>query len=264
MNEDKFSNNFAIITNNLSKRFGKNFAVRDLNLKIPYGKIYGLLGPNGAGKTTTIRLLNAIIRPSSGDATILGYDLEKEKTLIKKNCGFLPETPGLYNKLTASEFLEFIGSLYNLSEHIVNKRIKELLDLFDLTQRKHDLLQEYSRGMKQKISLCAALLHNPKIIFLDEPTSNLDPATTNMVKTLITNLIHNADKTFFISTHLTNIAENLCDIIGIIDKGVLKIEGSPREIIKSVNVKNLEEAYIKIMGIDNTNKLLNWDKKLEF
>ena len=258
------SNNYAIITKNLSKKFGKSFAVKGLNLIIPYGTIYGLIGPNGAGKTTTIRLLNSIIRPSSGNAEILGYDIEKDKNLVKKNCGFLPESPGLYDKLTAREFLEFVSSLYNLSDSISTKRINELLDLFDLSHRENDLLEEYSRGMKQKISLCAALIHNPQLIFFDEPTSNLDPAAANMVKRLITNLIRNAHKTFFISTHITTIAEDLCDMIGIIDKGVIKIQGSPAEIIKSVNARNLEDAYIKIMGIDNTEKLLSWEKKIDF
>lgn len=256
--------NYAIVTKELSKRFGKSFAVKGLNLKIPNGTIYGLIGPNGAGKTTTIRLLNAIIRPSFGNAQILGYDIKKDKNLVKKNCGFLPESPGLYNKLTAIEFLEFVGSLYNLSDSILIKRIDELLDLFDLSHRENDLLEEYSRGMKQKISLCAVLIHNPKVIFLDEPTSNLDPAAANMVKRLITNLIRNANKTFFISTHITTIAEDLCDIIGIIDKGEIKIQGKPTEIIESANAKNLEDAYIKIMGIDNTNKLLGWEKKFKF
>ena len=255
------SNIYAIITSELSKRFGKNVAVKGLNLKLPYGSIYGLLGPNGAGKTTTIRLLNAIIKPSSGGGKVLGYDLVKEKNLVKKNSGFLPETPGLYNKLTAREFLEFIGSLYNLSKDIVTSRIDELLKLFDLVPRANDLLEEYSRGMKQKVSLCAVLIHDPKIIFLDEPTSNLDPAAASMVKSLITSLIHNADKTFFISTHITTIAEELCDMIGIIDKGIIKIQGSPKEIIESVNAKNLEEAYIKVMEIHNKEDLLNWDKK---
>ena len=254
--------NYAIFTKDLSKRYGKILAVKCLNLKIPYGTIYGLLGPNGAGKTTTIRLLNAIIRPSSGNAKVSGYDIQKEKTMVKLNCGFLPETPGLYNKLTAREFLEFVGSLYNLSKPVLTMRIDELFNLFDLKKREHDLIEDYSRGMKQKVSMCATLIHNPKIIFLDEPTSNLDPAAASMVKSLIISLIHNAQKTFFISTHITTIAEDLCDIIGIIDNGKIKIQGSLNEVIESVNASNLEEAYIKIMGIDNRNKLNNWNNKL--
>ncbi|MEJ2295857.1 MAG: ABC transporter ATP-binding protein [Candidatus Lokiarchaeota archaeon] len=233
-------NNYAIFTKDLSKSYGKVLAVKKLNLKIPYGTIFGLLGPNGAGKTTTIRLLNAIIKPSSGNAIVSGYDIQKEKTMVKLNCGFLPETPGLYNKLTTREFLEFVGSLYNLSQQVLTLRIDELLELFDLKQRENDLIEEYSRGMKQKVSMCATLIHNPKIIFLDEPTSNLDPAAASMVKSLIISLINNAQKTFFISTHITTIAEDLCDTIGIIDNGMIKIQGSPNELIESVDASNLE------------------------
>ena len=253
---------FAIITEKLSKSFGKTQAVKNLNIEIPYGMTYGLLGPNGAGKTTTIRLLNAIIKPTSGNAVVAGYDIRSDKIQVKKNCGFLSETPGLYEKLTAKEFLEFVGSLYNIPEHILTLRVNELLNLFGLSTQEYELLENYSRGMKQKVSICAALIHNPKIIFLDEPTSNLDPATASMVKTLIKNLMNHAEKTFFISTHIINIAEELCDIIGIIDKGEMKIQGTPKEVIESVKADNLEDAYIRIMEIKNNKNFLDWGKKL--
>jgi len=254
---------YAIVTERLSKCFGKKQAVKNLSIKIPYGKTYGLLGPNGAGKTTTIRLLNGIIKPTSGNAMVAGYDIKTEKVKVKMNCGFLAESPGLYEKLTPIEFLEFVGSLYNLSEQTLSLRINELLELFDLKKRQFDLLEDYSRGMKQKVSICATLIHNPKIIFLDEPTSNLDPATASMVKTLIINLMNNADKTFFISTHFLNIAEDLCDIIGIIDQGVLKIQGTTEEVLESAKTDNLEDAYIKVLGIKNDKDLVGWSKKLE-
>ncbi|MFX0007421.1 MAG: ABC transporter ATP-binding protein, partial [Candidatus Hermodarchaeota archaeon] len=167
---------YAIMTKNLTKNFGNIVAVRDLNIEIPYGSTYGLLGPNGAGKTTTVRMLNAIISPSNGTASIGGYDILTQANDVKMICGFLPESPGLYQKLTAKEFLEFIGELYYLPKATIASRIDELLDLFDLEGRENDLLEGYSRGMKQKVCLCAALIQDPKIIFLDEPTSNLDPA----------------------------------------------------------------------------------------
>jgi ABC-2 type transport system ATP-binding protein len=173
-------------------------------------------------------------------------------------CGFLPESPGLYSKLTAKEFLEFIGELYYLPKATISNRIEELLEIFDLEGRENDLLEGYSRGMKQKICLCAALIQDPKIIFLDEPTSNLDPAAARMVKDLISDLAKKADKTIFICTHLLDAAEELCDIIGIIDKGTLKLQGSPKEIIESQNTKDLEEAYLKIMGAKRMEDLLAW------
>ncbi|MFW9999232.1 MAG: ABC transporter ATP-binding protein [Candidatus Hodarchaeota archaeon] len=258
----KISTNFAIITKDLTKKFGDLVAVNNLNLKIPYGKTYGLLGPNGAGKTTTVRMLNAIISPTSGTAEVVGYDIISQSKEVKINCGFLPESPGLYQKLTAKEFLEFVGELYYLPKAIISTRIEELLDIFDLQGRENDLLEGYSRGMKQKVCLCAALIQDPKIIFLDEPTSNLDPAAARMVKDLIYDLSKKADKTIFICTHLLDAAEELCDLIGIIDKGELKVEGSPKEIINSVGSKDLEGAYLEIMGVSKIEDLLAWREEL--
>jgi len=206
-------------------------------------------------------LLNSIISPTSGTAKVVGYDIITESQQVKINCGFLPESPGLYQKLTAKEFLEFVGELYYLPKEVISSRIEELLDLFDLEGRENDLLEGYSRGMKQKVCLCAALIQDPKIIFLDEPTSNLDPAATRMVKDLISDLAKKADKTIFICTHLLDAAEELCDLIGIIDEGVLKVEGSPKEIIDSVNAKDLEDAYLKIMGATRIEDLLAWREK---
>ena len=249
---------YAIITQNLTKDFGNVIAVKNLNLKIQYGKTYGILGPNGAGKTTTVRMLNSIISPTSGTAQVAGYDIITQSKEVKMNCGFLPESPGLYQKLTAVEFLEFIGELYYLPKEVISSRIDELLELFDLEDRENDLLEGYSRGMKQKVCLCAALIQDPTIIFLDEPTSNLDPVAAKMVKDLISDLAKKADKTIFICTHLLDAAEDLCDMIGIIDKGVLKVEGTPRDIINSVNAEDLEDAYLKIMGATKIEDLLAW------
>ncbi len=206
-------------------------------------------------------MLNSIISPTSGTAKVVGYDIITESQQVKINCGFLPESPGLYQKLTAKEFLEFVGELYYLPKEVISSRIEEFLDLFDLEGRENDLLEGYSRGMKQKVCLCAALIQDPKIIFLDEPTSNLDPAAARMVKDLISDLAKKADKNIFICTHLLDSAEELCDLIGIIDKGVLKVEGSPKEIINSANAKDLENAYLKIMGATRIEDLLAWREK---
>ena len=252
------SDNYAIKSKSLTKKFGKIIAVNNLDLNIPYGITYGLLGPNGAGKTTTVRMLNAIISPTSGTAEVVGYDIISQSKQVKINCGFLPESPGLYQKLTAKEFLEFIGELYYLPKGVISSRIDELLELFNLEGRENDLLEGYSRGMKQKVCLCAALIQDPKIIFLDEPTSNLDPAAARIVKDLISELAKKAEKTIFICTHLLDAAEELCDLIGIIDKGELKLEGTPKEIIDSVGAKDLEEAYLKIMGVSKIEDLLAW------
>ena len=252
------SKTFAIRSHDLTKNFGTIRAINNINLKIPYGKTYGLLGPNGAGKTTTVRVLNAIISKTSGNATVGGYDIVAESKKVKMICGFLPESPGLYSKLTAREFLEFIGELYYLPRDVISARINELLEIFNLEGRENDLLEGFSRGMKQKVCLCAALIQDPEILFLDEPTSNLDPAAARMVKDLISELTKKADKTVFICTHLLDTAEELCDIIGIIVEGELKMEGTPKEIIKSVGAVDLEDAYLKITGASRIEDLLSW------
>ena len=150
--------------------------------------------------------------------------------------------------MTAREFLEFVGDLYSVPKNIIHKRIDDFLKLFDLEKRENDLLEGYSRGMKQKVCLSATLIHDPEVLFLDEPTANLDPISARIVKDIILDLAKRAKKTLVICTHLLDIANELCDVIGIINKGILLIEGSPKEVIKSVNANNLEDAYIKILN----------------
>lgn len=217
-----------INTEHLTKKFGKIVAVDDLNLQISHGTTFGLLGPNGSGKTTTVRMLNCIIKPTSGKAFIDGRDVSKNAQEIKSISGFLPESPGLYEKLTCVEFLEFIGELYSVPKDILKERIYELIELFELKGRENDLLEGYSRGMKQKVCLMSAIIHDPKVIFLDEPTSNLDPEASLMVRDMIAQLAKKADKTIFLCTHLLKHAEDLCDIIGIIKNGKLVIEGDTK------------------------------------
>jgi len=249
---------FAINTQDLNKHYGEIHAVDNLNLNISYGETYGLLGPNGAGKTTTVRLLNCIIKPTSGTGKVMGYDLLREPIEVKKNTGYLPESPALYEKLTAVEYLEFVGELYYLPKQLIRDRTDELLNLFKLDTRKDDLIEEYSRGMKQRLCLCAALFHDPEVIFLDEPTSNLDPVASRMVKNLIINLSKKANKTIFICTHLLEIAEELCHKIGIIKEGILEVEGTTEEIINKNKADNLEDAYLKIFNSSGFTDLLSW------
>ncbi len=249
-----------IQTEHLTKKFGKIIAVDNLDLEIPHGVTFGLLGPNGAGKTTTVRILNAIIKPTSGKAKVNGYDIQKDQKKVKSISGFLPESPGLYDKLTCVEFLEFIGELYSVPSAILKERIYELIELFELKGRENDLLEGYSRGMKQKVCLMSAIIHDPKVIFLDEPTSNLDPEASLMVRDMIQQLAKKADKTIFLCTHLLKHAEDLCDIIGIIKEGKLVIEGDTKKIIEETDTKDLEQAYLKIMGKVREEDLLGWRK----
>ena len=245
----------------LSKYYGKANeikAVDDLDLEVYEGETFGLLGPNGAGKTTTVRLLNCIIKPTSGTATVGGHDILKEEDDVKRVTGLLAESPGLYEKLSAYEFLEFIGALYDVRRNVLAERIDDLLKLFSLDDRRDYLLEGYSRGMKQKVLIASALIHDPPILFLDEPTSTLDPRAALMVKDLIRNLSESANKTIFLCSHILPIVEELCDRIGIINQGRLIAAGTVDEIISQTKTKTLEQAFIALTGGVEEKELLAW------
>jgi len=249
---------YAVRTKALTKKFGDIIALDNLTLNVDHGITFGLLGPNGAGKTTTVRLLNCIIKPTSGTAYINGINI-KDVDKVKAQTGLLPEQPGVFGKLTPVEFLEFIGSLYSVSHSILMDRIESLIKMFDLQERRKDLLETYSRGMKQKILLASALINDPPILFLDEPTSNLDPEASKMVKDLIKELSKKLEKTVFICSHILPFVEEICDRIGIIAKGILLFEGTIPEILAETGSETLEDAYIKIAGKRATEEeLMAW------
>lgn len=250
-----------IRTDKLSKYYGeggKIKAVDELDLEVYGGETFGLLGPNGAGKTTTVRLLNCIVKPTSGTATVNGHDILKEETEVKRVTGLLAESPGLYEKLSAYEFLELMGALYDVPGDILPERIDDLLKLFGLYNRRDYLLEGYSRGMKQKVLIAATLVHDPPILFFDEPTSMLDPRAALMVKDLIKGLADRAGKTIFICSHILPIVEEMCDRIGIINQGKLIALGTVDEIIAQTEKKTLEEAFIAITGGVEERELLAW------
>ncbi len=250
-----------IQTKNLCKYYGKNNeikAVDKLNLTVYEGETFGLLGPNGAGKTTTVRLLNGIIKPTHGTASIKGFDIVNDEIEVKRITGLLAESPGLYDKLSAYEFLEFIGALYDVPNNILPKRVDELLKLFSLSQRRNYLLEGFSRGMKQKVLIAAAMIHDPPIIFFDEPTTMLDPRAALMVKNLLKDLARQAGKTIFICSHILPIVEELCDWIGVIHNGQLIALGTVQELKSRTRTKTLEKAFIAITGGVKKQELLAW------
>ena len=248
----------VIRTDKLSKYYGKIKAVDELDFEVYEGETFGLLGPNGAGKTTTVRLLNCIIKPTGGTAMVNDHDISKDENKVKRITGMLAESPGLYEKLSAYEFLEFIGALYDVPSDVLKERIDDLLKLFSLEQRRDDLLEGYSRGMKQKVLIAAALVHDPPILFLDEPTSALDPRAALMVKNLIKKLADTAGKTIFLCSHMLPIVEELCDRIGVINGGKLIALGTVKEIIAKTKTKTLEEAFIALTGGVDEKELLAW------
>ena len=253
-----------IHTDKLSKHYGKGNmikAVDELSIDVYEGETFGLLGPNGAGKTSTVRLLNCIIKPTNGIATVNGFDILKDEIDVKRVTGLLAESPGLYEKLSAFEFLEFMGSLYDVPNNILPRRIEDLLKLFNLYDRRDYLLEGFSRGMKQKVLIAAAIIHDPPILFLDEPTSTLDPRAALMVKDLIKTLSENANKTIFICSHILPIVEELCDRVGIINQGELVAIGTIDEIIAKANKQTLEDAFIELTGGVEEKELLSWRKQ---
>ncbi|MFW9943866.1 MAG: ABC transporter ATP-binding protein [Candidatus Sifarchaeia archaeon] len=240
--------NLSIIADGLAKSFGSVNAVNGLDLNVPAGTRFALLGPNGAGKTTTVRMLSGLMKPTRGSAYVCGYDIISQKDEVKAVTGLLPETPGLYSKLSATEFLEFIGALNRLYGDALHDRIDALLSILGLEGRQDDLLESYSSGMKQKVLIASTLLHEPRVVFLDEPTSRLDPSASVLVKELILALAEETDTTFFICTHMTSFAQDICDIIGILNEGQLVTVGPPDSVVEAAGAYSLEEAYLKIVG----------------
>ncbi|MFW9850517.1 MAG: ABC transporter ATP-binding protein [Candidatus Thorarchaeota archaeon] len=255
------SEDIMIRTNRLGKRFDQINALVDLDLEVRKGAIFGYLGPNGAGKTTTVRILSGLLRPSSGTAQVCGYDVGSQRDEIKAATGLLPEAPGLYSKLSAVEFLEFVGALNDLSGAQLNSRIESFLEILGLEGRQNDLLESYSSGMKQKVLVASTLIHEPQLVFLDEPTSRLDPAASVLVKELILAMAQEMDTTFFICTHMIDFAEDVCETIGVLNEGKLVALGTPRDMINQTGTGNLEEAYLKLVGSKvDRESLLRWRK----
>lgn len=234
-----------IQTNMLTKRFGSLTAVDDLNLTVEAGELFAFLGPNGAGKTTTIKMLTGIILPTSGSASIAGFDIVKSALEVKKIIGYLPDEPFLYNKLTGREFLNFIADIRKVQRK--RDKIDKFLELFELDSSADDLIEGYSLGMKKKIAIGAALLHDPKVLFLDEPTSGLDPKSARVMKDLLRDL-SNKGTTVFMSTHILEVAEKMCDRVGIIDHGRLIKVGTVEELKSGARDSSLEDIFLELTG----------------
>lgn len=237
----------AIETNQLTKKYGDLVAVSELNLQVDFGEIFVFLGANGAGKTTTIKMLTGLLFPNSGSANIAGFDIIKSPIEVKKIIGYLPDEPFLYNKLTGREFLEFIADIRGIQKK--RDRIDKFLELFELEQFADELIEGYSLGMKKKIAIGSALLHDPKVLFLDEPTGGLDPKSAKTMKDLLID-IRQRGTTVFMTTHILEIAERMCDRVGIIDHGKLISVGTMDELRKEVQngSGSLEDIFLELTG----------------
>ena len=218
----------AIETNQLTRTFGSLAAVDELTLAIPEGTVFGFLGPNGAGKTTTVRMLSALIAPTSGSATVAGYRLGENSEAIRQAVGILTETPGLYDRLSAWQNLLFFAELYDLPAKRASTQVERYLRLLELWERRNDKVGDFSKGMRQKLAIARALLHEPRVIFLDEPTSGLDPEAARVVRDFVKEL-RTEGRTIFLTTHNLPEADELCDLIGVFRTRLLRL-GAPAQL----------------------------------
>lgn len=245
----------------LTRKYGQLTAVDRLDLAIDPGEIFGFLGPNGAGKTTTIKMLVGLLSPTSGTATVFGVDVVKDPMKAKALVGYVPDTPDIYEKLSARELLEFVADLRKMDRRRAASRIQELLALFELVDRQDEPLGGYSHGMKQKVCIACALLGEPKVLFLDEPTVGLDPRSARLIKDVLRKVADDGG-TVFVSTHVLEIAERMCDRVGIIQKGRLIALGTVEELRRKAAPgaegadASLEDLFLKLTGGEEYRELI--------
>lgn len=237
---------------NLTKKYGDFLAVDNLNLKIEKGEVFGFIGPNGAGKTTTIKMIGGILKPTAGMISIAGIDMQKQPQIAKSKIGFIPDRPYLYEKLTGNEFLKFTADLYGVPENDYATKAKENLEMFSLADWSDELIESYSHGMKQRLIMSAALLHDPEVIVVDEPMVGLDPVAIVLVKDLLQRLARKG-VTVFMSTHTLKVAEDTCDRIGVINSGRLIAVGTIADLQREAKVTHadLEKVFLSLTNTAN-------------
>ena len=237
----------AIVIDNLTKRFEDVTAVDRLSLEVEKGELFGLLGPNGAGKTTTINILSGLLTPTGGSVIIGGYDVQKETMKVKELIGVCPQDSAIFPYLTGRENIELFGNLQTMPKEKLKQRTEELLGKVGLLEDSKRRVGKYSGGMKKRVNLIMAVIHDPEIAFLDEPTVAMDPQTRHAVWDFIKDL-KKQDKTVILTTHYMEEAEELCERVGIIDHGKMIALGEPKELMTKFNQKNLEDVFIHLTG----------------
>ena len=233
----------------LTKRFGVQTAVDGLSFEIPAGQIVGFLGPNGAGKSTTLKMLTGMLTPTSGAATVCGFDLLRETIEVKRNVGFVPESGAVFESLTGLEYLDMVAALYAIPQAAARARIEQFIAFFDLSfaTLTDKLLGAYSKGMRRKVVITAALLHNPKVVFFDEPLDGLDANAAVGFKALIQTLAREG-KTIVYSSHILDVVERVCDRVIIVDKGKLLLDGRPEVLVAESGAGTLERLFTQLTG----------------
>ena len=243
---------------NLIKYFDKKLVLDNISFSVRKGEICGYIGPNGAGKTTTIKILTGIIKPTSGTAYIDGINVKENPDDVKKIIGYVPESGAIFETLTPVEFLTFVGKIYRMSESEITRNIFELMELFEIYEFRNEPMLSFSKGMKQKIFLISALMHNPKVLFLDEPLNGLDANAIKIFKEFIKKLAQNG-RTVFYSSHLLDVIEKICDKLIIINRGKIVASGTIEEILKISNAPNLSDAFSKLTeSVEQVEKIQNF------
>ncbi len=234
----------------LTRKFDGKVAVDHISFAVPRGQICGYLGPNGAGKTTTVKMLTGMIRPTDGSAFIGGMDIVEEALAVKKIIGYVPESGALYENLTPEEYLWMVGSLYHLPEDVLEEKIGDFLRLFKLNEVRNDRMTTFSKGMKQKVVISAALLHNPEVIFFDEPLNGVDANTALLLKELIRRLADQG-KTIFYCSHILEVVEKICDRVLIINEGKIVADGSIEKLRQMTRQSSLEGIFSQVTGSED-------------
>ena len=233
----------------LTKRYGSFAAVNGIDLTVRKGELFGFLGPNGAGKTTTFRMIAGIILPTTGRIEIGGIDLERQPLVAKRRMGYIPDRPFVYDKITGAEFLRFVAALYNAQDASLERRIDELLDIFELAPWKHQLTESYSHGMRQKLIIASAFVHRPEVIVVDEPMVGLDPKGARLLKDLFRQYVDRGG-TVLMSTHTLEVAEGMCDRIAIMQGGRILAQGTMAELREQTasGDSSLEDLFLRLTG----------------
>jgi ABC-2 type transport system ATP-binding protein len=252
---------YAVVTRDLVRVFGQKAAVNHLNLTVRAGEFFGFLGPNGAGKSTTIKMLTGLLRPSSGDVWVSGVDVWRNPLQARARMGVLPEYLNLYERLSGREFVTFAGHMYGVADADVRKRSEELMNILDLIGDADKLIVDYSVGMRKKIALAAAIIHRPRVLFLDEPFEGIDPVSSRVIRDILHDLTRRGTTIFF-SSHIMEVVEHLATRVGIINQGVLVAEGTLQELRQRASGDDkdasLEDIFLNVIGARNENHNLSW------
>ena len=237
-----------ILTEALTKHYDRKVALTGLDLRVEPGEILGFLGPNGAGKSTTVKILTGMIRPTSGRASVAGFDVVEQPLDVKRRIGYVPETAAIYDGLTAAEYLDLVACLHHLDPKTAAARRKELLEIFGLAAAEHDRMTEFSKGMRQKVIIVSALLHRPEVLFLDEPLDGLDANAAAVMKELLKKLAAQG-RTILFCSHILEVVERMCTRIVIINNGRQVTSGTTPDILAATGTSSLEEAFSRLTGV---------------